>query len=125
MKLLVDSCVLVWWLGNPESIAKEAREAIANPANEVWFSAASVWELGLKIRKGKLIMPPDFVATLSDDGFSALPVTVDQASRSLSLPSLHEDPFDRLLIAQAMTEGLVFVTRDEAIRDYPVAVMRA
>ena len=125
MKLLVDSCVLVWWLGNPASIAREAREAIANPANEVWFSAASVWELGLKIRKGKLVMPPDFVAPLSDDGFSALPVTVDQTSRALSLPPLHEDPFDRLLIAQAMTEGLVFVTRDDAIRDYPVAVMRA
>jgi PIN domain nuclease of toxin-antitoxin system len=125
MRLLVDSCVLVWWLDNPASLAKEAREAIADPSNEVYFSAASVWELGLKIRKGKLTMPIDFASALSADGFSSLSVTVDHAARSLSLPALHEDPFDRLLVAQAIAEGLVMVTRDEVIRDYPLAVMRA
>lgn len=125
MRLLVDSCVLVWWLDHPASLAKEAREAIADPANEVYFSAASVWELGLKIRKGKLTMPVDFASALSADGFSPLSVTVDHAARSLSLPSLHEDPFDRLLVAQAIAEGLVMVTRDEVIREYPLAVMRA
>lgn len=125
MRLLIDSCVLVWWLENPASLAKEAREAIADPANEVYFSAASVWELGLMIRKGKLTMPVDFASVLSADGFSPLSVTVDHAARSLSLPALHEDPFDRLLVAQAITEGLVMVTRDEVIRDYPLAVMRA
>lgn len=125
MRLLIDSCVLVWWLGNPASLAKEAREAIADPTNEVYFSAASVWELGLKIRKGKLTMPIDFASVLSADGFSPLSVTVDHAARSLTLPALHEDPFDRLLVAQAIAEGLVMVTRDEVIRDYPLAVMRA
>jgi PIN domain nuclease of toxin-antitoxin system len=125
MKLLADSCVLVWWLGGPESLLKEAREAIADPFNEVYFSAASVWELELKIRKGKLRMPGDFAAVLAADGFMPLPVTVDHATRSSSLPAIHEDPFDRLLVAQAIAEGLVFVTRDTAIRQYPVAVMRA
>lgn len=125
MRLLVDSCVLVWWLDHPASLAKEAREAIADPSNEVYFSAASVWELGLKIRKGKLTMPVDFASALSADGFSPLSVTVDHAARSLSLPALHEDPFDRLLVAQAIEEGLVMVTRGEVIRDYPLAVMRA
>ena len=117
--------MLVWWLDNPASLAKEAREAIADPANEVYLSAASVWELGLKIRKGKLTMPVDFASALSADGFSPLSVTVDHAARSLSLPALHEDPFDRLLVAQAIEEGLVMVTRDEVIREYPLAVMRA
>ena len=125
MRLLVDSCVLVRWLRNPGSLSPEARDAIAEPANEVFFSAASVWELGLKIRKGKLTMPLDFASTLSSDGFTALSVTVDHAVRSFTLPGIHEDPFDRLLVAQAIAEGLVLVTRDEVIREYPLAVMRA
>jgi PIN domain nuclease of toxin-antitoxin system len=104
---------------------KEAREAIADPANEVYFSAASVWELELKIRKGKLRMPGDFATVLAADGFMPLSVTVHHATRSSSLPAIHEDPFDRLLVAQAISEGLVFVTRDAAIQQYPVAVMRA
>lgn len=125
MRLLVDSCVLVWWLGNPGSLSPEARDAIAEPANEVFFSAASVWELGLKIRKGKLTMPLDFASALSSDGFTPLSVTVDHAVHSFTLPAIHEDPFDRLLVAQAIVEGLVLVTRDEVIREYPLAVMRA
>lgn len=125
MKLLADSCVLVWWLGNPAALSKTAREAIAAPENEVFFSAASVWELGLKIRKGKLRMPGDFPAVLAADGFAPLSVTADHAARSLFLPPIHEDPFDRLLVAQALAEGLVFVTRDGRIRDYPVAVLGA
>lgn len=125
MRLPVDSCVLVWWLDHPASLAKEAREAIADPSNEVYFSAASVRELGLRIQKGKLTMPIDFASALSADGFSPRSVTVDPVARSLSLPALHEDPFDRLLVAQAIEEGLVLVTRDEVIRDYPLTVMRA
>lgn len=125
MKLLADSCVLVWWLGDPTSLAREAREAIADPANEVYFSAASVWELELKIRKGKLRMPSDFAAVLVADGLIPLSVTMDHATRSSNLPAIHEDPFDRLLVAQAISEGLVFVTRDAVIREYPIAVMRA
>ncbi len=125
MRLLADSCALVWWLGHPTSLAPAAREAITDPANEVYFSAASVWELGLKIRKGKLLMPHDFADVLVADGFSPLTVTVEHAAKSLTLPPLHEDPFDRLLIAQALVEGLVMVTRDATIRQYPVAVLGA
>jgi PIN domain nuclease of toxin-antitoxin system len=125
MRLLADSCVLVWWLGNPSSLKREAREALADPANEVWFSAASVWELGLKIRKGKLRMPGNFAEVLVSDGFTPLSITADHASRSHSLPPVHEDPFDRLLIAQSLVEGLVLVTRDERIHEYPIALMRA
>jgi PIN domain nuclease of toxin-antitoxin system len=125
MKLLADSCVLVWWLDDPKLLAAQARTAIADPRNEVFFSAASVWELGLKIRKGKLQMPSNFAGVLLQDGFSSLPVTVDHAARSILLPPVHEDPFDRLLVAQAMEEGLVIVTRDGVIPEYPVPVLRA
>jgi len=125
MRLLADSCVLIWWLGDPSSLRPEAREAIADPANEVLFSAASVWELGLKIRKGKLRMPANFAEALIGDGFTPLSVTAEHAARSLTLAPVHEDPFDRLLIAQAIAEGFVMVTRDEVIPHYPVPVLRA
>ncbi|HRQ88429.1 MAG TPA: type II toxin-antitoxin system VapC family toxin [Bacteroidia bacterium] len=125
MKLLADSCVLVWWLGNPHALSRRVREAISSPENEVFFSAASVWELGLKIRKGKLRMPGGFPAVLAADGFAPLSVTADHAARSLALPPVHEDPFDRILVAQALVEGLVFVTRDGRIREYPVAMLEA
>ena len=125
MKLLVDSCVIVWWLQNPELLSSQARTAIADPTNDVIFSAASVWELGLKIGKGKLRMPLEFAGVLLGDGFSSLSVTVEHAFRSLALPSLHGDPFDRILIAQALEEGLVLVTRDANIQRYPLPVLVA
>lgn len=125
MKLMADSCVLVWWLDDPSRLSREAREAIGDPANEVFFSAASVWELLLKIRKGKLAMPTDFPDRLIEDGFTPLSVTVGHAMRSQGLPPIHEDPFDRLLVAQALEEGLVFLTRDVLIASYPVALLRA
>jgi len=125
MKLLVDSCVMVWWLSDPGQLSRQAREAISDPSNDVIFSAASVWELGLKISKGKLRMPDRFAEVLVDDGFVTLSVTVEHATRSLQLPEVHQDPFDRLLIAQALEEGLVLVTRDERIQRYPLPVLVA
>ena len=125
MKLLVDSCVIVWWLRSPESLSSQARTAIADPANDVVFSAASVWEIGLKVNKGKLHMPPEFAGVLLSDGFSSLSVTVAHTSRALMLPTVHQDPFDRILIAQALEEGLVIVTRDPTIQQYPLPVLVA
>ena len=98
---------------------------LADPENEVFFSAASVWELGLKIARGKLLMPADFVDTLRKDGFSDLAVTIDHADASLYLPRHHGDPFDRMLVAQALEEGLVLVSRDGAIADYEVPLLKA
>ncbi len=125
MRLLADSCILVWWLDDPELLSRQAREAIQNPANDVLFSAASVWELGLKIHKGKLRMPSHFPRLLYEDGFTPLSVSVGHAARSLTLSEIHQDPFDRLLIAQALEEGLVLVTRDDRIRRYPLPVLEA
>lgn len=124
MRLLLDSHIIVWWLGDPQRLAPRARVAITDPANEVFLSAASVWELGLKIARGKLLMPGNFVSTLRQDGFSDLPVIVDHAEASLRLPPHHADPFDRLLIAQAILENLVFVTRDTAIFDYDLPLLK-
>ncbi len=125
MRILADSQVLVWWLDDPRRLSKRALEELRNPANEVYFSAASIWELGLKIAKGKLIMPSGFVKLLLADHFQELCVTSQDAEASLLLPPLHGDPFDRLLIGQALTRGLVLATRDGIIPSYPVPVLPA
>ncbi|MFT5471670.1 MAG: PIN domain nuclease of toxin-antitoxin system [Verrucomicrobiales bacterium] len=125
MNLLVDSHVIVWWLDDPGRLSREARDAIRDPANRVFFSAASVWELGLKIAAGKLMMSADYVRILREDGFEDIAVTVEHADASQRLPFHHRDPFDRLLIAQAIEEQLVFATRDRAIFDYDLLLLRA
>ena len=125
MRILADSHVLLWWLENPQRVALPARAAIADPANEIYFSAASVWEIGLKVGKGKLRIDGDFVALLEADGFEPLSVTTAHAARSLTLPATHGDPFDRMLIAQALVEGLVLATHDTMIAQYDVPVIDA
>ena len=125
MKLLMDSHVFVWWLTQPERLTREAVEALSDGTNEAYFSAASIWELGLKMARGKLRLPPNFVELLRAEGFEPLAVTVAHAETSIALPALHADPFDRLLIAQAIAEELVFVTHDEILWRYPVSSLRA
>lgn len=125
MRILADSHVLLWWLDDPKRVDVAARAAIADPANEVFFSAASIWEIGLKAGKGKLHIEGDVVAALQSDGFEPLPITMEHAARSLTLPNTHGDPFDRMLIAQALAEGLVLATRDRLILQYDVPVLEA
>jgi len=93
--------------------------------NEVFFSPASIWELGLKVAKGKLRLPLDIASVLESDGIVELPISAAHATRTLALPPLHFDPFDRMLIAQTLVEGLVLATRDQAIHRYDVPVIEA
>ncbi|WP_221030707.1 type II toxin-antitoxin system VapC family toxin [Actomonas aquatica] len=125
MRLLLDSHVLIWWLEDPRQLSPELRPLLQDPGNTAYFSPASIWELGLKVAKGKLRIPSDFTAILVDDGFDELPVTAAHATHTLSLPPLHSDPFDRLLIAQALCEGLVLATRDAWIPRYDVPTIQA
>lgn len=120
MRLLADSHVLVWWAENPALLSPASRDALADPENEVYLSAASLWELGLKVAKGKLRLPPTFAAVLRADGFSDLPVLARHAERAVSLPPIHGDPFDRMLVAQALEEGLILVSRDAFVASYAV-----
>ncbi|MCW5548866.1 MAG: type II toxin-antitoxin system VapC family toxin [Opitutaceae bacterium] len=125
MRLLLDSHVVVWWSVFPGRLNAAAREAIRSPDNEVFLSAATVWELGLKITRGKLRLPPDYAARLLAHGCEELPVTIAHTTLSVSLPALHGDPFDRLLIAQALADGLMLVTSDREIMRYDVPVLEA
>jgi PIN domain nuclease of toxin-antitoxin system len=123
VSLLLDSHALLWALHAPEKIAPPALEAIRDRRTAVYFSAASVWELELKASSGKLELPDDWVSAAVDAGFVEIPVKATEARASVRLPWHHRDPFDRLLVAQALEHGLRIATRDALIAPYGVAVL--
>jgi PIN domain nuclease of toxin-antitoxin system len=125
MRLLLDSHVALWWLSDPSKLTAEARSAIASIDNEVYLSSASLWELHLKAAKGKLKHPLTLAEALAEQDISELKISWKHAELTRSLPPIHHDPFDRLLIAQAQEEGLTLVTRDELIPQYNVSILRA
>jgi PIN domain nuclease of toxin-antitoxin system len=102
-----------------------ARDAIADPANAILLSVASIWELDLKTSLGRLQMPDNIEEEIARRGIVSLPITIAHAVAAPRLPKIHADPFDRMLIAQAQLEGLTIVTRDNEITKYAVAVLRA
>jgi PIN domain nuclease of toxin-antitoxin system len=125
VRLLLDAHALLWWLADDPSLSKAAREAIASASNHVAVSAITVWEIGIKQALGKLDAPADLVETIETSGFDGLPVTMVHGAAASRLVRHHDDPFDRMLIAQAQAEGLTVVTRDEAIGRYGVAILAA
>ena len=125
MNLLLDTHVLLWWLGDDPSLSPEARAAVASPGNLVYASAATAWEISIKRALGKLEAPDDLDAALAHCGFQALPITVSHATAAGQLPPHHSDPFDRMLVAQANLEHLTLVTRDPQIPRYGVKVLQA
>jgi len=122
---LLDTHVLLWWLAGHSTIDSTARSAIAEPTSRVVASAASAWEIAVKRALGKLEAPGDLPAALSASRIESLPITVEHALAAGALPRHHDDPFDRMLIAQARVEGLTLVTRDRALSRYDVAVLPA
>jgi PIN domain nuclease of toxin-antitoxin system len=127
MRLLLDTCTFLWIVGGDPALSPGAREAFVAPESEVFLSAASAWEIAVKHRLGKLPLParPEaFVpAQRSAHGIEPLPVDEEAALHVAKLPDLHRDPFDRMLVAQAIVGGLVLVTPDEPIRQYPVRTL--
>jgi len=121
--LLLDTHALLWWRGDYRRIGTLVREEIANPEVAVFFSVASVWEIAIKRAKGKLDVPENLLDTMGQRGFSELPVFSRHALLAGALPRHHADPFDRMLIAQARSEGLTLVTGDERIAAYGVPVL--
>lgn len=120
MKLLLDTHVLLWWLGDDSSLRAKGRDLIADSANVVVVSAASVWETRIKEGLGKLSIPSRFQQVLEEQAFERLSVTIDHAHRLRGLPLHHRDPFDRMLIAQAQCEALTLLTADEIVTRYDV-----
>ena len=118
MKLLLDTHLILWWLMDSPSLSAAARALISDPANTIFISAVSLWEIWLKESLGKLRLPPAFDESLAAQSFESLPLTAAQARRVALLPWHHRDPFDRMLVAQAQAEGLTLLTADPALGPY-------
>lgn len=116
MRMLLDTCALLWFLRNDEELSESAAVAIEDPTNEVFVSVVSIWEIAIKARLGKIQVPNDFETgleqKLTQDGFTLLNVNCRHAAGVFTLPRVHADPFDRLLISQCRAEKLVAVTND-------------
>lgn len=125
MRLLLDTHALLWTLGDPEKLSASALGAIVDENNDVLVSSASVWEIAIKRALGKLAAPTDLEAGIVRQGFSALPITFHHAEVAGALPPHHADPFDRMLVAQAQSEALTLVTRDNRMRSYGVTMIDA
>lgn len=123
--LLLDTHAVLWWLSEPERLAPNARAAIVDVDRRVFVSAASAWEVGIKVSIGKLTLKTDLEEMVANLRLEPLPVTLRHTFAVRDLPLIHRDPFDRLLVAQARCEGLTIVTRDPRIRRYHVAVLEA
>jgi PIN domain nuclease of toxin-antitoxin system len=122
MRLLLDTHALLWWLAD-EGLTDQARDAIADPANLVMVSAASAWEISIKKALGKLSAPDDLEGQVDASGFNPLPISIAHGLAAGRLRRHHDDPFDRMLIAQAFAEGLTVVTHDKRFADYNVAIL--
>lgn len=127
MKLLLDTHILLWAAGEPARLPPAARRLLNDSGNELLFSAASLWEIAIKRTLGRdyfRVEPRILRRGLLDNGFIELPITSQHAVSIDSLPPLHRDPFDRLLLAQALVEGLTLVTSDAQVAQYPGPIRR-
>jgi PIN domain nuclease of toxin-antitoxin system len=123
VNLLLDSHALLWALHAPDRLRPEAVAMISDSRRAVYFSAASAWELELKAAKRKLDLPPNWLAVAESTGFLQIPVEASMAQASARLPWHHADPFDRVLVAQALQFGLRVATRDTVFGAYGVPVL--
>jgi PIN domain nuclease of toxin-antitoxin system len=120
MKLLLDTHIFLWWTQNDPRLQSKHLQSIGSPENIVYLSAASAWEIGIKRKIGKLAFAGSVSDAIGRHRFEPLAISVEHAEAAGSLPAIHSDPFDRLLIAQAQIEGLTLVTVDQQILLYQV-----
>jgi PIN domain nuclease of toxin-antitoxin system len=123
VKILLDTHAFIWWDDENTALSAALRDAIADPENEVHVSAASIWEIAIKRRRGKIAFSRGISETVTKNRFVALPMTSEHAEHAGGLPLHHTDPFDRMLIAQAVVESMVLGTQDEMARPYGVATI--
>ena len=129
MRLLLDTHAFLWAAADPDQLRTDARAVIEDSTNEVLVSAAVAWEISIKVALGKLTVPADpavwLPARVRSLGFQALDISAAHALAVGGLPDIHQDPFDRIMIAQAQVEGLTFVTRDSENQRYPINILEA
>jgi PIN domain nuclease of toxin-antitoxin system len=124
VRLLLDTHVLIWWLMAEPRLKKSAIEHMNNINNIVYVSALSIWEISIKTALGKIRMPTgNLEAEIENNGFSELPISISHALAAGALPMHHRDPFDRMLVAQARTEGLTIISHDKFLEAYDVPIL--
>ena len=123
MNLLLDTHILLWWATDDPCLPEACRTLLEDPSHLVYFSSIAIWEVAIKHSKGMLKMPPDVLLEASlQAGLAQFGFTAQHAAGVGKLPPIHHDPFDRAMIAQAISEPFIFVTMDCLIRRYPVLV---
>lgn len=128
MKLLLDTHLLLWAAGDPDRLSFDARSLIEAQENVLFFSAASLWEIAIQKSLGRSDFQADARLVrrgLLDNGYIELPVSSEHAVAVEGLPDIHKDPFDRILVAQAMVEGIVLLTADPVVANYPGPIRKA
>jgi len=125
MNILLDTHVLIWSLENNSTLSDDARNAIIDGNNMVFVSSASVWEINVKKSIGKLDVPDNLLDEIKSHRFAPIDINFDHAELAGSLPYIHKDPFDRILIAQAIIEKFVLITREKIIAKYDVNFLEA
>ncbi|MBU7585687.1 MAG: type II toxin-antitoxin system VapC family toxin [Nostoc sp. TH1S01] len=127
MRALLDTHTFIWWVIDDNRLSSTARNIIADPENNLFFSAASAWEIVIKVRLGKLNLPepPEtyIPSRLTINRFESLPIQMNHALQVVNLPALDQDPFDRIIIAQSQVEKMPIITVDNKITQYPVDVI--
>ncbi|MGE5153761.1 MAG: type II toxin-antitoxin system VapC family toxin [Bdellovibrio bacteriovorus] len=121
--LLLDTHILIWWLCDDGRLPGWARTPLSDPEMPCFVSAATLWEIGIKRALGKLEAPAELASVIGDEGFLGLPISLDHAERAANLPPIHRDPFDRMLIAQALAESLTLVSVDPRFAPYGVDLL--
>ena len=122
MRLLLDTHVVLWWRENSSQLGADVRRAVGR-ADLVFVSAASAWEVAIKIALGKLRIPEPFEDAVEQSRFTQLPIEFAHAALVATLPAHHADPFDRMLVAQALAEGLTLVTHDRKLEPYGAPIL--
>ena len=127
-RFLIDTHAFLWFIGGDEQLPEVARDLIGDMENEVLLSAASLWEIAIKTSLGKLILGRPFEELIPEqlvlNDITVLPISLDDLSIVVKLPFYHRDPFDRLIIAQAMTRGLPVISKDAEFAKYHVELIR-
>lgn len=124
MDILLDTHILLWWLTDPEKLSDAARRLIEDTKINIYISSVVIWEIMIKKKLGKLTVPDNFIEVLYNQGFLFLPITEKHALNIEELPDIHRDPFDRMLISQAKSENLLFITRDAHSVKYDIQIVQ-
>ncbi len=127
MRILLDTHSFLWWNMDSPQLSAKAKEIILGGRADIFVSAATSWEIAIKCQKGKLLLPESpekyVVSRISHYGFLTLPIQISHTLKTYSLPAIHTDPFDRLLIAQCLAEEMSMITADEIIKQFPINII--